>query len=155
MNLRERFRIFARDGFACRYCGAKGPHVELEVDHVQPVSRGGTDHPLNLVTACRPCNRGKAAEEPEWAACSPMLDDNDEPDNHPVERWLESPVGLQDQWAWSDAYAAWREAGEPESPHHSDRERFREFWLRFGYDPDEVRRRWGPDGVGTERCCSE
>ena len=33
--------------------------VELEVDHVIPISRGGTDDISNLKTACFKCNRGK------------------------------------------------------------------------------------------------
>lgn len=57
-----RFRIFERDGFACRYCGRSAPDVVLHVDHVHPVSRGGTDHPDNLCTACSACNAGKAGE---------------------------------------------------------------------------------------------
>lgn len=56
---RERFEIFRRYGFACFYCGAKAPDVELEVDHVVPRKHGGTDDPWNLVSACQPCNAGK------------------------------------------------------------------------------------------------
>jgi hypothetical protein len=35
--------------------------VTLEVDHIHPRSKGGTDHPDNLVTACWDCNAGKRA----------------------------------------------------------------------------------------------
>lgn len=57
-----RFSILARDGFRCRYCGksAQDQSVTLEVDHIVPVSRGGTDLPSNLITACNVCNSGKA-----------------------------------------------------------------------------------------------
>lgn len=54
-----RFEVFRRDKFVCQYCGACGPNVILEVDHVIPVSRGGTDDIDNLKTACFDCNRGK------------------------------------------------------------------------------------------------
>ena len=54
-----RFEVFKRDKFVCQYCGACGPDVELEIDHIIPVSRGGTDDMKNLKTACRDCNRGK------------------------------------------------------------------------------------------------
>ncbi len=37
------------------------------IDHVLPRSRGGTDDPENLVTACRPCNTRKANRTPEEA----------------------------------------------------------------------------------------
>ncbi|MEH3135383.1 MAG: HNH endonuclease, partial [Mycolicibacterium neoaurum] len=35
--------------------------VELRVDHVVPEALGGSDDPLNLVTACEPCNSGKSS----------------------------------------------------------------------------------------------
>lgn len=54
-----RFEILHRDQFACRYCGAKAPNVELEVDHITPVHIGGTSDPANLITACHSCNSGK------------------------------------------------------------------------------------------------
>ena len=55
--------VFDRDGFACVYCGAS--EVELECDHVFPVSRGGGNEPENLATACRDCNRSKGGKTPE------------------------------------------------------------------------------------------
>ena len=54
-----RFDVFRRDKYVCQYCGACGPGVELEVDHVIPVSKGGTDNIDNLKTSCFNCNRGK------------------------------------------------------------------------------------------------
>lgn len=61
VSKRLRFEILRRDGFTCRYCGAKAPDVQLRVDHVVPVALGGTDDPTNLVTACEPCNSGKSS----------------------------------------------------------------------------------------------
>ena len=58
----KRFDVFRRDGFTCQYCGSRPPDVVLEVDHLHPVSQGGSDDALNLVTACYGCNRGKAAK---------------------------------------------------------------------------------------------
>lgn len=60
MRADVRFGILERDGFACRYCGARAPDAELVVDHVVPVAAGGTDDPTNLVTACQDCNAGKS-----------------------------------------------------------------------------------------------
>jgi len=57
-----RFEVFKRDNFTCRYCGRKTPEVILEVDHIIPVSKGGTDDFENLITACFECNRGKGGE---------------------------------------------------------------------------------------------
>lgn len=59
MNKRLRFEVFKRDGFQCAYCGKTPPEVTLEVDHIEPVSAGGTDDINNLLTACFDCNRGK------------------------------------------------------------------------------------------------
>lgn len=55
-----RFDIFRRDGFTCQYCGQSPPDVVLELDHIHPVSRGGTNDEMNLVTSCAACNRGKS-----------------------------------------------------------------------------------------------
>lgn len=58
-----RFEVFKRDKFTCQYCGASAPEVILEVDHIKPISKGGANDILNLVTACRDCNRGKTNRE--------------------------------------------------------------------------------------------
>lgn len=58
-----RFEVFKRDRFTCQYCGRKAPDVVLEVDHIKPYSKGGKDEIINLVTACRDCNRGKTNRE--------------------------------------------------------------------------------------------
>lgn len=54
-----RFEIFARDGFICQYCGQRPPDVVLELDHIHPCAKGGDNDPLNLITSCADCNRGK------------------------------------------------------------------------------------------------
>lgn len=61
INKGVRFRILARDKFTCQFCGRQAPTVSLEVDHLTPRSRGGTDAGHNLITACFDCNRGKRA----------------------------------------------------------------------------------------------
>ncbi len=59
-----RFHTLKRDGFTCRYCG-RSPitdiKVELEIDHIQPRSKGGEDKISNLITSCKECNLGKMA----------------------------------------------------------------------------------------------
>ena len=62
LSPRLRMDVLKRDKYVCQYCGACGPAVELEIDHIIPVSRGGTDDIDNLKTACFDCNRGKGAE---------------------------------------------------------------------------------------------
>lgn len=40
----------------CFYCGS---YNQIEIDHVLPISRGGTHSVGNLVSACLKCNRSK------------------------------------------------------------------------------------------------
>ncbi|OAB57550.1 HNH endonuclease [Phormidium willei BDU 130791] len=42
----------------CAYCGAK--NVALEVEHIHPKSKGGTDRVSNLTLACHSCNQSKS-----------------------------------------------------------------------------------------------
>lgn len=61
---RLRFEVLRRDGFRCRYCGARPiDGVRLTVDHIKPRSKGGTDDIENLLTACSSCNEAKADSE--------------------------------------------------------------------------------------------
>jgi 5-methylcytosine-specific restriction endonuclease McrA len=63
LSKKLRFEVFKRDGFKCQYCGNHPPIVVLEVDHINPVSKGGTNEIDNLVTSCFDCNRGKGNRE--------------------------------------------------------------------------------------------
>lgn len=62
ISKKVRFNVFKRDMFKCSYCGATPPSVVLEVDHVIPKSKGGSDNINNLTTSCFACNRGKTNE---------------------------------------------------------------------------------------------
>lgn len=59
LSKKQRFAVFDRDNFTCRYCGKSPPEVMLEIDHIVPVVQGGGDDDANLITSCFPCNRGK------------------------------------------------------------------------------------------------
>lgn len=60
ISTRRRFEIFKRDGFTCQYCGQRPPNTILHLDHIIPVSKGGTNQTENLITACIDCNLGKS-----------------------------------------------------------------------------------------------
>ena len=60
ISKRLRFAIFDRDGFTCKYCGSQSDTVTLHIDHILPVSKGGTNSQENLVTSCADCNLGKS-----------------------------------------------------------------------------------------------
>lgn len=54
-----RFEVFKRDKFTCQYCGRKAPDIVLNVDHIEPVAKGGNNEIMNLITSCFDCNNGK------------------------------------------------------------------------------------------------
>jgi 5-methylcytosine-specific restriction protein A len=51
----------------CYYCGRKYNPVELTMDHLIPIARGGKSVHANLVPACKECNNKKKYLLPtEW-----------------------------------------------------------------------------------------
>ncbi|MCL8016356.1 RNA-guided endonuclease IscB [Streptomyces sp. AS02] len=48
---------------ACAYCDATG--VPLNIEHLKPRSRGGSNRITNLVLACTPCNEAKGSKPVE------------------------------------------------------------------------------------------
>lgn len=59
ISSRMQMEVFSRDGFTCAYCGDQPGASRLEVDHLVPRSKRGSDNKLNLVSACAKCNRLK------------------------------------------------------------------------------------------------
>lgn len=57
-----RLAVYERDNFTCQYCGLHADEGELQIDHIIPVSRGGTNNINNLVTSCSACNKKKGAK---------------------------------------------------------------------------------------------
>ncbi len=53
----SRRSIFARDNYACQYCGHQAR--ELTIDHIVPKRLGGKSTWENLVCCCRKCNSRK------------------------------------------------------------------------------------------------
>ncbi len=47
----------------CAYCGAKD--TQLEIEHLKPKSKGGSDRVSNLAIACHECNQAKGNREIE------------------------------------------------------------------------------------------
>jgi 5-methylcytosine-specific restriction endonuclease McrA len=62
-----RANIYARDGYACQYCGDVFADCDLTFDHVIPSAQGGVKGWTNIATACVPCNRKKGARRPDEA----------------------------------------------------------------------------------------
>jgi hypothetical protein len=68
-----RWAILKRDNFQCTLCGQRATsksrtRINLEVDHIIPVSQGGTNDPKNLRTLCTACNQGRGNDRRKLAA---------------------------------------------------------------------------------------
>lgn len=55
--------VLERDNRRCAYCDAE--NVPLQLDHVRPRARGGSDRVSNLTLACGPCNQAKGSQPVE------------------------------------------------------------------------------------------
>ena len=52
--------ILNRDNYTCQICGATVKDgAKLEIDHIIPYSKGGTNDENNLQVLCQQCNREK------------------------------------------------------------------------------------------------
>lgn len=72
------YMVFARDGWRCQQCGARTTgtlrgtnHKRApELDHIVPLSRGGTHTWSNVQCLCRACNLAKGAA---WNGCLRLI----------------------------------------------------------------------------------
>lgn len=60
--------LFRRDQHVCGYCGNTFASHELSRDHIMPVSRGGPNTWMNVITSCHHCNKHKDDRTPEEAS---------------------------------------------------------------------------------------
>lgn len=51
--------VFDRDRDQCQSCGQTQLEVQLTVDHIIPLARGGSNDISNLQTLCLKCNQRK------------------------------------------------------------------------------------------------
>ena len=65
----HRHRLYGEQEGECVGCNTHFPFKVMEVDHILPKSRGGTDHLENLQLLCSHCNRSKGNKTmAEWRA---------------------------------------------------------------------------------------
>lgn len=72
--------VLERDGYKCVFCGTQsdekkeaGKKPVLSVDHLVPITRGGSASVDNLACACRACNNEKNDRTPEEWGLSPTF----------------------------------------------------------------------------------
>lgn len=56
-NKGYRVKILERDNYTCQWCLTQLCASKLEVHHIIPRTKGGNDHPANLVTLCLDCHK--------------------------------------------------------------------------------------------------
>lgn len=72
VNTAEITHRFQQFDTACAYCGVR--NVDLQIEHLLPISLGGTHTLGNIVPACPSCNYSKAAREVEaWYRSQPFF----------------------------------------------------------------------------------
>lgn len=59
--------IGRRDGFRCKLCGKDSQ--DLQIDHIYPISKGGTNDLNNLQLLCEGCNHNKSNNIDEVQQC--------------------------------------------------------------------------------------
>jgi ATP adenylyltransferase len=55
----QRYEVLKRARFRCELCGVSDDHKAIEVDHIVPGHKGGTDDTSNLQALCYSCNATK------------------------------------------------------------------------------------------------
>ncbi|MFA6992483.1 MAG: HNH endonuclease signature motif containing protein [Candidatus Gracilibacteria bacterium] len=65
LSSKIRYAVLQRDNFRCVKCGNTAQTSILEVDHINPICRGGLSVMDNLETLCCLCNKGKQLVENE------------------------------------------------------------------------------------------
>lgn len=135
---RVRFEVFKRDSFTCQYCGEHAPNVVLEVDHIEPISKGGDQTSIiNLITACKGCNSGKSnILISDQAACQKRKRQLDElqarrEQIEMMAEWQQSLVDLTDQSVTLCA-SLWAKVSAPFALNETGLLRMRRLVLKFG-----------------------
>lgn len=71
-NDHHRFRhvevLLKRQHYRCPYCKNRITSKSADIDHINPLARGGSDNLANLQATCRRCNRRKSAKSPSLFA---------------------------------------------------------------------------------------
>ena len=62
----QRYEVLKRARYRCELCGISAEYKALEVDHIIPRNKGGTDDASNLQALCYSCNSTKGTSK-NWS----------------------------------------------------------------------------------------
>jgi len=99
ISTEKRHAIYERDDYRCQHCNRDlrgAPASEITLDHIRMQAHGGSNEPLNLLTACHTCNSqhrnlgneevmAKKARRNSTVAPEDRLDDQFTPGGSPQE----------------------------------------------------------------------
>lgn len=68
ISRRQKEGFYAKQSGFCASCDASFKIVELEVDHIVPLSQGGNNRDSNFQLLCKVCNRKKSSKHPSELA---------------------------------------------------------------------------------------
>ncbi len=96
-NLEKRLRDRFNGVPICGYCGKVIEDGDVTLDHIIPVSKGGTDKMSNMVLSCSKCNgrKGENIREPQYRKLKDLPHDR-RPPKRPKPQQPLMPLG--DAW---------------------------------------------------------
>lgn len=132
-----RAQVRQRAGDRCEYCLSQQEYVmgRLQIDHIQPVAKGGTDSENNLCLACELCNQYKwtqiKAHDPETSEIFPLF-------NPRQQKWTEHFGWSEDGTEILGRTACGRATVEALRLNNALAVLVRRNWVRAGWYPPTV-----------------
>jgi hypothetical protein len=132
-----RARVRQRASERCEYCLSQQEYVmgRLQIDHIQPIAKGGADSEDNLCLACELCNQYKwtqtEARDPNTGEIFPLF-------NPRQQKWADHFVWSEDGTEIEGQTACGRATVEALRLNNALALLVRRNWVRAGWHPPTV-----------------
>lgn len=132
-----RARVRQRASERCEYCLSQQEYVmgRLQIDHIQPIAKGGADSEDNLCLACELCNQYKwtqtEARDPNTGEIFPLF-------NPRQQKWADHFVWSEDGTEIEGQTACGRATVEALRLNNALAVHVRRNWVRAGWHPPTV-----------------